>query len=159
MDDQDGITRQLLRGSLAGTVATLPMSAVMLLAGRLGLMGRQPPKKITEASLEAADAPVPDEPTRNVLASIAHFGFGAAAGALFAVLHRRLRLPGPAAGHGMAYGLAVWAASYKGWVPALGILPPPEHDRPGRVRTLILSHLVFGAALAALDARLRPSRS
>lgn len=151
----DGAGRQLLRGAAAGTVATLPMSGVMLLAGRLGLMGRQPPKKITEASLEAADAPVEDEDTRNVLASIAHLGFGAGMGMLFAVLHRRFRPPGPAAAHGMAFGLAVWAGSYKGWVPALGILPPPEHDRPGRVRTMVLAHLVFGAVLAALDTRWR----
>ena len=51
---------------------------------------------------------------------------------------------------GAVYGLGVWAVSYKGWIPALGILPPPERDRPGRPVIMVAAHVVYGLVLGAL---------
>lgn len=148
----------LTRGAAAGAVATLPMSAVMVAAQRLGRMGEQPPAAITDAALDAADADAvrATEAARNTAVTVAHLGFGAGCGALFALAARWLppsmRVRAPA---GAVFGAGVWAVSYAGWVPALGILPPPDEDRADRQVTMLAAHLVYGATLGALLRRAR----
>lgn len=127
------------------------MTAVMLGAQRLGRLGRMPPARIADAGLDAAGAEEAPAPVRRATTAALHLGFGAAAGALYAWGSARLGRRGPLAG--AAFGTAVWAASYAGWVPALGILPPPHRDRPGRPASMILAHWVYGAALDAGVAR------
>jgi hypothetical protein len=129
------------------------MSAVMLVAGRTGAMGAQPPERVTEKALDAADVRPTSEGQQDAAASLAHLAFGAGGGAAFALLHRRLNLPVPAVAQGVVFGLGVWAASYQGWIPALGILPPADDDRPGRRRTMIAAHVVYGGVLGALEDR------
>ncbi len=144
--------RTVARGAGAGAVATLVMSAVMLAAGKLGFHGKQPPEAIVEAALDTADIDR-SERTEYVLASLAHLGFGSSMGGLFALLRRIARTPGPEVLHGAGFGLGVWAVSYQGWIPALDILPPPSHDTSERPPTMIVAHLVYGAALGALVGR------
>ncbi|MCU1692974.1 MAG: hypothetical protein JWM64_2065, partial [Frankiales bacterium] len=71
-------------------------------------------------------------------------GFGAALGAVAAVL------PGRGPAQGVAVALAAYAASYQGWVPALGILPPATDDEPGRPAVMVAAHVVYGAVLGRL---------
>lgn len=142
-----------LRGAVAGGVATLPMSAVMLAAGQAGLMGEQPPRTIFESLLAMARIPVPDERTEEPLVAAAHIGYGMLAGAAYGLLRERVRLPLPPAAEGVGYGLLIWALSYEGWIPAMRIMPPPEEDRPGRPASMIAAHLVYGAVLGALAPR------
>lgn len=53
-------------------------------------------------------------------------------------------------GRGVAFGLAVWAGSYLGMLPALGIrLPLRKSFRDDHVQ-LVAAHLVWGAALGWL---------
>jgi hypothetical protein len=132
-------------GALAGVLATVPMTAVMLGAQRLGLLGEAPPKKITEDLLD------PPPGTKLAATAVTHLGFGGMAGALFGAL-RRPRSTVRAAVEGVAFGTAVWAASYAGWVPALGILPPPDEDRADRQATMLVAHWVYGATLGVLVA-------
>jgi hypothetical protein len=138
----------LLRGAVSGVVATGAMSAVMLAFRKQ--MGEQPPDAIVTDAAHAVGLD-PSEHQEDVLASIAHVGFGIANGALFALLPRY----GPAPVRGVALGLAVWFVSYQGWVPALGILPPASKDKPGRPETMVAAHVVFGAVLGEVDDRLR----
>jgi hypothetical protein len=49
--------------------------------------------------------------------------------------------------------LSVWALSYQGWVPALGILPPASRDQPGRQWTMVAAHVVYGVVLGAMERR------
>lgn len=148
-----GAPRTALEGLLAGAVATVPMSAVMLVAGRIGAMGTQPPKRVTERALGATGADATSQGEQKAAASLAHLVFGAGGGATFALLHRRFDLPVPAVAQGVAFGLAVWAASYQGWIPALGILPPADDDRPGRRRAMVAAHIVYGTVLGAAQAQ------
>lgn len=143
---------------LAGTVATLPMTAVMLTAQRFGLLGQMPPDKITKAILDAIDVHLPKR-ARSLATAANHFAFGATMGGLFGALgtalrvwpsRRRPALRGVAAG--VVWGTLVWAASYRGWVPALGIMPPPRRDRPGRPLTMVLAHWIYGGTLGGLVA-------
>lgn len=131
----------------------------MLIAQREDSMGTQPPERVVE---EAEDrAPSDDalsERQQNLAASVAHLGFGMGAGAGYALLHRALALPVPGVVQGAGFALAVWATSYRGWIPRLGVLPPPERDRSDRQRTMVAAHLLFGVVLGAVENRLADRR-
>jgi hypothetical protein len=139
--------KRVLRGATAGTLATAFMSIVMLGAKQLGLMGDMPPEKITARLLSRAGVRR-SAAQQDALATVLHFGFGAAAGAGFGVV-----APGPVTIRvpaGMAYGAAIWGVSYLGWVPALGIMAPAQRDRVDRQTAMLAGHLVFGATLGLL---------
>jgi uncharacterized membrane protein YagU involved in acid resistance len=139
-------------GAFDGVVATAAMSAVMAAATAAGALGEPPPAKVTGKALEAADAAPVSGRALGVLSIGTHASFGACLGALFeaVVAPRVTRAPTIA---GAAFGLLVWIGSYAGWMPALGIIPPPHRDRSGRPTAMILSHLVYGGVLGALAAR------
>ena len=148
-------------GAVAGSLATVAMSAVMFGAKRLGLMGEMPPEKITARFLDRLGWTSRSGGTQDLMAAIAHVGFGAAAGSLFAILERRFRPPAPPVLAGVVFGTGVWLISYQGWVPALGLMAPPSRDRPGRPQSMLVAHLVFGSVLGALlgrPPRERPSQ-
>jgi uncharacterized membrane protein YagU involved in acid resistance len=141
----------LTRGAGGGALATAAMSVVMLAGGRAGLMGEQPPKQIVRAMLPGhKHRPKKGE---RLLGTAAHFLFGSMFGALFGMLcrDRPVRLA-----TGIAYALAIWLASYQGWVPSLNILPPITRDpRPGRQVVMAAGHIVYGTALVVAMNRLR----
>jgi hypothetical protein len=115
------------QGAIGGGVGTLFMSVFMLACGALGVMGEQPPKKVTRRAFAAIVGNSPSERTSNVLASFAHLAFGMGAGALFGLLPWRGQARPLSALQGILFGVGVWATSYHGWIPMLGILPhPPE---------------------------------
>jgi len=143
----------LTRGAAAGTVATAAMSALMLAAGRAGLMGRQPPEAIVRRAGELA-AVEPRGRVADALATVAHLAFGAGTGTAYALLPPSRR---PVA-RGVAVATGVWAVSYAGWVPALGALPRADRDRPPRQAAMLAAHVVYGAVLGALDDRWRGVR-
>jgi len=145
--------RAIVDGALGGAIGTAAMSAVMAVGAKLGLLGTAPPETIAAQALAAVGIRRRKEEAQDVLTVVGHVGFGIAIGALFAVLHRRLRLPIPPAIHGIVFATIVWVVSYKGWVPALGLMPPPERDRPGRPATMLVAHWVFGWTLGAIVGR------
>ncbi|MFC4535232.1 DUF6789 family protein [Sphaerisporangium dianthi] len=147
--------RNLVKGAVSGVIATGAMSAVMVAGDRVGLMGEHPPKRIARAVL-----PGPKHRPKKgegVLGAVAHFAFGSACGGLFAaaVARREPRVP-----LGVAYGLAIWAVSYQGWLPGMGILPPIHRDRPDRQAVMAAGHAIYGTALVlALNGLRRGDRS
>ncbi len=145
--------RTVLEGAGAGAVATGAMSIPMLIAQRQGSMGTQPPERVVEEA-EGETGKTLSEGEENLAASLAHLAFGMGSGATFALLHRALRLPVPTVVQGTGFAVAVWALSYRGWIPRLGVLPPPERDRSDRQRTMVAVHVVFGAVLGAVEHRL-----
>jgi hypothetical protein len=132
------------RGAAAGVLATLPMTVHLVLMERTGVMRGQPPRMMVDHLL-------PRLPRRggDVLALIAHFGFGAASGAVTAALAGSPRVRHPVV-TGIGAGLAVWASAYEGWVPLVGILPPAHRDHRGRAATMLTAHVVFGLVLGRL---------
>jgi hypothetical protein len=135
----------ILLGAIAGFAAALPMTAAMRRLHRALPDPERyplPPREIAE------DLPSPGVPT-SAATLLHHFLYGGAAGALFAAL-----FPGRSIASGTAYGLAVWAGSYLGWIPAAGILRPGS-KHPARRNLLMLAvHVVWGASLAAALAEL-----
>jgi hypothetical protein len=145
-----GAAKDIARGLAAGAIATLPMSAVMLAARRAGWLTRQAPERITTGVLARAGAAPDDRRVRDLAASVTHVGFGAAAGAVFALIVPRVPAVVPRPLAGAAYGTVVYAGSYHGWAPALGLMPPAWRDERGRQPVMIGAHWVYGAVLGGL---------
>lgn len=141
---------RLLKGAAGGVAATLVMSVAMLGAKRLGLLGEPPPRRLTRRLLAPLGRFAPKGKALDATALLAHFGFGASMGGLFALLPTRLR----GTRGGALFGFTVWLVNYAGWLPRARLMPRPESDRPGRPTTMIAAHLVFGVTLAAVDRRL-----
>jgi uncharacterized membrane protein YagU involved in acid resistance len=154
-------TDQLTKGAVAGFAATGPMTLFAELAHpALPEHERDPlpPRHITANLAEAAG--VRDhlsEQDEQALTMVNHFGFGTTMGALYGTFAQRL--PGPPLVGGISYGLAVWAASYLGWVPAAGLYRSPKNEPAPRHALLIAAHAVWGAALAATFAELDRRRA
>lgn len=133
-------------GAASGVLATLPMTAFMTRAHAQLPPAQQeplPPSKITQRLEEVAhvDDKV-DSPEHLALTMVNHFGYGGACGAIFGALLER-----PTTAKGVAFGLAVWAGSYLGWLPALGLHRSAKHEPAPRNALMIAAHVVFGAAL------------
>lgn len=148
--------REVLRGAAAGLAATVPMTMAME-ALRAALPAersrRMPPREIVDRTIEkAADATGEDANLdrggRIALTTVAHFAFGAAAGALYGAMVGRRRASGLT---GIAYGLAVWALAYGVGLPSLGLHPAATDDTKDRNEVLMGSHVVWGATLGMLS--------
>ena len=147
-----GLGEDLLKGAIAGAVATLVMDrATTYLYQREGRRAREREDEARggatayEAAAEKGAALVGTRLTRAERqrgGSAIHWALGIGAGAAYAVLRRRLDLVGAAAG--TAFGTAFWALMDEGVVPALGLTPGPfafpwqTHARG------FLGHLTFG---------------
>src|SRR5262245_25129896 len=135
---QDDV-RRMIQGSLAGLAATAPMTAFMKAAFRaLPTQDKYPlpPRRVTARVGEQAGVwdELP-EPARKAATLTTHFGYGAAVGALYGLIAPALPLPRP--WRGVGYGLAVWAGSYLGLLPALGLHPPATQEPVGRNALMI----------------------
>lgn len=136
--------------AIGGLVAAVPMLVVMDLLNHL-LPGhskehRLPPMKITtRVAKMAGGTRHVSNPSENVGGFFAHLGFGAIMGAIYGALVRKGVPASMVTGAG--FGLFVWVASYAGWLPLNGILPPPQR-RPLRPNTtIVLAHLAWGTLL------------
>ena len=132
------------------------MTATMLVIDRL-LPGwqrtRLEPRRITDDMLRCTGLKEDLSNKQRIGASlVAHLGYGAAVGSAYPLADPMIPLPRGL--RGPAYGLLVWAASYAGWLPAVGTLPAPQHRPAGRNLLLIASHLVWGAATEAVSNQL-----
>ena len=146
----------VLASAIASTLATFPMTLVMeLMYRKLPPAQRHalPPRKLTMAIARRArlQQRLPDEKSRVRATLAAHFAYGALTGALYPLAWRQAS---PRLLHGSLYGLAIWALSSLGRIPALGLIPPATRQQRGRRRLMLLAHVVWGAATAMTAARL-----
>ena len=93
------------------------------------------------------------EPELNALSLLAHFGYGAASGTLYAA--GKQAWPGRPATKGVIFGLSVWSASYFSLLPWAGVLTPATEHPARRNGLMIAAHVVWGAGLGLLVARTR----
>ncbi len=153
-----------LPGAVGGLVATLPMTLAMKALQRAGRGSSRlpfPPHEVTMGAVETTGVSRHElrEEQRRVLTYAGHFGYGAAAGAAYPLLARPL--PGPPAARGAAYGLAVWAGSYLGFLPTLGLWGPRREQAASRraaktTLLLVLAHLAWGGVLGLVHGALAP---
>jgi putative membrane protein len=147
-----------IKGAVAGTLATAPMSLVMLLwqrrlpwHERYALPPRQLTRRVTQSVAKSLAVPEPSSSQQQALTVLGHFGYGAATGALYPAATSRL--PAPPIVKGALFGLAVWLCSYLGWIPASGLMSSARHHPARRNALMIGAHLVWGAMLGVLEAR------
>lgn len=136
---QTPLSSRLLIGALAGLTATTAMTATMRRLYAFVSPDERyplPPREITERV-----APPESEGMLRDTSLASHFAYGAAVGALIAAAGTRHR-----DGVGALLGIGVWAASYLGWIPAVGILKPAHGHPLPRNALMIGAHLVWGAA-------------
>jgi hypothetical protein len=168
-DDIDGLTHRggFLPGVAAGVTATLPMTAFMLQAFS-GLPRHEryplPPRLITtKLAKQLGVAGKLNDRQRRVASYVSHFGYGSGVGALYGMTmsHSSVATKSPASGAlcGTLFGLAVWSASYLGWLPTVGLHRPATAEPLGRNGLMIAAHVVWGAALGATFAALAKRRS
>jgi hypothetical protein len=60
---------------------------------------------------------------------------------------------------GVGFGLAVWAGSYLGWLPAAGIISPATEHPARRNALMIAAHAVWGAGVGVAVERLSERRA
>jgi NAD(P)-dependent dehydrogenase (short-subunit alcohol dehydrogenase family) len=145
---------RVLGGMAAGVVATGVMTLVMAAGKRLGALGEPPPRRITRRLGLLLGPLRPRGAALDLSAAGAHFAFGASMGAAYGLLPLRAQR---AAGGGW-FGLCVWAIHYAGWLPRVGLMPPPSRDRWGRPTTMIAAHWFFGRSLARAYRSFLPPR-
>ena len=146
--------RAVADGAASGLLATVVMTGVLLAARRLGLVDRPAPEAVVTGMLEEVDLDQEIRPpARTGLVTVAHLGYGAALGAGFSAIARRIGRVSSLRGAG--FGLVVWTVSYLGWLPAVGIFPRPSQQGAGRHVENVAGHLVYGASLGWMTARLR----
>jgi len=135
---------------------------VLMEVGRRLLPWREqyplPPRQITEVL--ACKTGVDDDLTtqeKQVATAFAHFGYGAAMGALYGGVVRPVVSTSTLGekNHlaGVGWGLAVWTGSYLGLLPALGILSPATRHPARRNALMIAAHVVWGVALEEFYSR------
>jgi uncharacterized membrane protein YagU involved in acid resistance len=141
---------EAVEGAAAGVGATTIMTAVMELGLKSlppSLRYASPPREITEVVGQRAGLwRRLTEPQKQAATAASHFSYGSLMGAIYGVVargrHRNYRT-------GAAFGLGVWAGSYLGLLPALGILAPATRHPAARNAVMIAAHLAWGVALAA----------
>jgi uncharacterized membrane protein YagU involved in acid resistance len=148
---------RLVRGAVAGSIATGTMSCLMFGGKAAGLLVTPPPKEITHRAGEGAgvEPHKVSKPAFTASWLAAHLGFGVGCGMLFTFL--KPLFPGRVIAPGLVYGGLVWGVSYLGVLPALGLYPLPSRDSGSRTAVMIAAHAVFGITLAEIEERYRPA--
>ncbi len=131
-------------GAVRGIVAAMAMTGMRRMTAGLGLVEETPPEEMATEGLPRLFARVPTE-HRDEAVELAHWAFGAAAGAAFGALLpealRHSRWAGP------AYGLAIWALFERGMAPIFGLKPARERPVAQRL-SIAADHLLYGALVA-----------
>ncbi|RYZ50589.1 MAG: DUF1440 domain-containing protein [Proteobacteria bacterium] len=150
------MTTSITEGFCAGLIATVPMTAAMA-SIRKGVAGKDAPLPMEEvgdgvaAKLEIKDKMTQDD--QDTFNWISHFGFGAVTGGIYGLI------AGDPTKHsvakGIGFGMAVWATSYVGVLPALDIMREPEDEPDHKIASEVVSHVVWGAALGLLTKALK----
>ena len=139
-----------LTGAIAGLVATLPMTVLMVIGKRqLSWKSQEslPPRQITRRVLQTVDLHSElSQDQETVLTAVNHFSYGAGAGAVYGRLFPSRSLVGSVSS-GIVYGLGVWTGSYFGWLPALELYRSAAEDTAERNRLMVAAHLVWGGSL------------
>jgi uncharacterized membrane protein YagU involved in acid resistance len=153
--------KDVIAGMVGGIAATVPMTVAMeIMHAMLPATERRPlpPRRIEERLTRAVGARRSlREPEHLALTMLLHLGFGGAAGAVYGVASPRL--PGPPLAKGAGFGVAVWALSYFGGLPATGVERSARREPPGRNALMVLAHVVWGGVLGEVAHRLRTDES
>ena len=145
------------RGTMAGLVGAVTMTVPILAARRLGFLATPPPLEIS-ANVTRRVPVLPRRGQRGFPAVWlgGHLAYGGACGIAYVAVRRHL--PASPVLAGLLFGQAVWATSYLGVIPALGLYPGPEDDSRSRLLVMVGAHGVFGVTVALVSQALERRR-
>lgn len=144
-----GAIEKVLAGASGGAGATVVLSALRYILGKMGIVYETAPMQVVDR-LEQADF-VPDQPAaKHAVALVAHLAYGTAAGAAFGALRRRREGLETELAVGTALGVLLWGIGWAGWLPILGADRAPWNYHTPKVLLPVLDHAVYGAAWGLL---------
>jgi hypothetical protein len=145
------VVRGAASGAVAGLAGTLGMSLLMLPAQRLGLLGTQPPRRLSDRVIDTAGlGSHVDEPQRRAGTTLTHLATGAIAGAVLGGFRGAAKGPRLTPVAGTLFGAGFWAMAYVLVAPAIELFPRPDRDRPGRPPVMLAAHVIYGVITAIL---------
>jgi uncharacterized membrane protein YagU involved in acid resistance len=159
--NQEKVMRPLLAGLVGGIAATTTMTiaaeAMFRCLPRNDQRRPLPPRQVTMnlADSLGVDRFLQGENDRFTLSMLTHYDYGTAMGIVYALAARRI-LPGALGG--AAFGLGLYAFSYLGLLPALGLHGGAQRMSPERNALLIAGHLVYGVTLGIMTQSLLRQR-
>lgn len=115
----------LQNGFWSGVLATAPMTSMMMALAKSNPEQKPLPPALLTEDLTAPIADSLSSNRRADLSMVSHFGFGVALGSVYALSRMRRSSTSVQSDvlKGAAFGSFVWASSYLGWIPALGMRP------------------------------------
>ena len=150
MNDERGPAQagEIVHGGLRGAIAAMAMTGMRAFTVDLGIVEQTPPQAIFKQRARGLIRRVP-RGRRRAAVELAHWAYGAAGGAAFAVLPAGVRRRAWA---GPAYGLAVWLGFEAAIAPALG-LKQARRLRAAERAALAADHLLYGLVHTEIRAR------
>lgn len=136
--------RPWFKGAARGAVAAMAMSGMRQFAVGLGMIDRTPPDAVLKEGIPSLLRKVPEH-RRTAFIELAHWGYGAMAGATFGLVPgrlRRSRITGP------VYGVLTWGMFELAVAPMLG-LAHAQRARPQERFALFVDHVFFGFVVGA----------
>ena len=142
------VAKVILIGFIGGLIASGAKSICELIAPPRA-EGVQSP---LGNALDAMSMAVTGEPMGEGLKSIGepalHFLFGAGAGAVYALIERKLPLI--RAGYGVLFGIVFWLLLHEIALPLMGLSPTPAQMTLWEQGNELVTHIVFGVVLEAV---------
>jgi len=144
--------RRMWSGLLGGIAGTTTMTVAMAaMHRRLPPEDRHPlPPRHVSMSLASKTGvgPPEHEADRTALTMALHYGYGTTLGAVYGLLAPETRWAPIVAG--LPFGFGVWAGSYLGLLPALGLHPPATSESALRNSLMIAAHFIWAGTIASV---------
>jgi hypothetical protein len=151
MTDEEGLSDagEIAHAAVRGAIAAMAMTGMRAFTVDLGIVQQTPPQALFRQRARGLIRRVPRKRRRAAI-ELAHWGYGAAGGAVFGMLPRGIRQ------HrrwvGPVYGLLLWLGFEAGLAPLLGLSQAKEL-RVAERAALAADHLLYGLVLSEIRAR------
>lgn len=143
---------RLAKGLISGVWGVLAMSGTGLSIRRwlseTEELSKTDPEITVDWFYDRAGRKSPSPRSRRRIADPIHFMVGGIGGLVYAQATRGRQVP-PLLG-GVAAATAMWAAGFCGYLPTLGIMPPPWKWDHTKLVTTTTAHLVYGCTMAVV---------
>jgi uncharacterized membrane protein YagU involved in acid resistance len=151
---QNPCSSTLAAGALAGTVGTAVMMAMRSFDAEyapatIPPMPKDPGALVLNQTAVAAGISTVPEPIQSVASRSLSFGYGGAAGIIYAMIRGRRRSISTLLDGGLL-GMGLYVFAYAGWLPLVGLTKPAWKQRFPEIAGEALRHVVFGVATAAV---------
>jgi hypothetical protein len=139
---------QVAHAGARGAIAAMAMTGMRAFTVDMGIVEQTPPQAVIKQKARGLIRRVPRR-RRRAAVELAHWAYGGAGGAAFALLPEGVRRRAWA---GPAYGLTIWVGFELGLAPLLG-LTQAKQLRAAERAALAVDHLLYGVVLSEFRRR------